>query len=50
VYQGVLFNPSNGKEITLGEIKADAHGKWQPPVPPIVRDWVIVLRREGTTR
>jgi hypothetical protein len=45
-YQGTLFNPSNGKEVALGEIKADAHGKWQPPVPPIVRDWVIVLRRQ----
>ncbi len=49
-YQGFLFNPSTGKEIALGEIKADAHGKWQPPVPPIVRDWVIVLRRAGPTR
>jgi hypothetical protein len=49
-YQGLLFNPSTGKEIPLGEIKADARGKWQLPVPPIVRDWVIVLRRDGATR
>ena len=46
-YQGFLFNPSNGKEVPLGKIQADEHGKWQPPVPPIVRDWVIVLRRES---
>jgi hypothetical protein len=50
VYQGFLFNPSNGKEVSLGEIRADEHGKWQPPVPPIVRDWAIVLRREGATK
>jgi hypothetical protein len=45
-YRGCLFNPSNGKETDLGPIKADDHGKWQPPVPPIVRDWVIVLSKK----
>ena len=47
IYQGFLFNPSNGKEIPLGRIQGDEEGKWKPPVPPIVRDWVMVLRREG---
>jgi hypothetical protein len=42
-YQGFLFNPSKGKRIELGKITADSKGEWQPPVPPIVRDWVIVL-------
>jgi hypothetical protein len=46
VYQGLLFNPSTGRETELGQIKADDHGKWQPPVPPIVRDWVIVLTKK----
>ncbi len=46
-YQGLLFNPSNGKEVDLGRIKGDEQGKWQPPVPPIVRDWVIVLTRKA---
>jgi hypothetical protein len=45
-YQACLFNPSNGKETDLGPIKADDHGKWQPPVPPIVRDWVILLSKK----
>src|ERR1041385_9032416 len=31
VYQGLLFNPSTGRETELGQIKADDHGKWQPP-------------------
>ncbi len=44
-YRGFLFNPSNGKETDLGGITADANGEWQPPVPPIVRDWLIVLER-----
>jgi hypothetical protein len=46
VYQGFLFNASTGKETDLGQIKADDHGKWQPPVPPVVRDWVIVLTKK----
>ena len=45
-YQACLFNPSSGKETDLGPIKADDRGKWQPPVPPIVRDWVILLSKK----
>lgn len=42
-YQVSLWNPSTGKEIDLGSVKADEEGSWKPPVPPIVRDWVIVM-------
>ncbi|MBI2925796.1 MAG: DUF4038 domain-containing protein [Verrucomicrobia bacterium] len=44
-HRAFLWNPSTGKETELGRIKADANGTWQPPVPPIVRDWVIVLEK-----
>jgi len=44
-YHAALFNPSTGKETDLGQVKADDQGKWQPPVPPIVRDWVLVLKK-----
>ena len=44
-YRGSLFNPSTGKETSLGNVTGDAQGEWQPPVPPIVRDWLIVLDR-----
>jgi hypothetical protein len=44
-YHGFLFNPSTGKETDLGAINGGEQGKWQPPVPPIVRDWVIVLTK-----
>jgi hypothetical protein len=49
-YNGFLFNPSNGKEVPLGKIQADEEGKWKPPVPPIVRDWIIVLQAESPPR
>jgi len=42
-YQVSLWNPSTGKEIDLGSVKADEESSWKPPVPPIVRDWVIVM-------
>lgn len=44
-YRAFLWNPSTGRETDLGRIQPDAAGSWQPPVPPIVRDWVIVLEK-----
>jgi len=44
-YTGFLFNPINGQRHELGAIRPDPAGTWQPPVPPVVQDWVIVLER-----
>lgn len=50
-YTAYLFDPSNGDEIDLGEVTADANGDWELPcgnhpykVMPIYRDWILVLR------
>jgi hypothetical protein len=42
-HRASLFDPVTGKRRDLGPITVDDSGTWQPPVPPIVQDWVIVL-------
>jgi Protein of unknown function (DUF4038) len=44
-YHAFLFSPVNGKQHDLGAVSPDDSGAWQPPVPPIVQDWVLVLER-----
>jgi hypothetical protein len=44
-YRASLFNPVNGHRRDLGSISPDDKGTWQPPVPPIVQDWVILLEK-----
>ena len=44
-YAAYLFNPVNGQRRELGRVTPDKSGTWQPPVPPIVQDWVIVMAR-----
>ena len=44
-YHAFLFSPVNGKQVDLGTIRPDNSGTWQPPVPPVVQDWVLVLER-----
>ena len=46
-YRALLFDPSSGKEHELGEVKPDSNGEWQLPIPPVVRDWVLVLDTRG---
>ncbi len=44
-YQAFFVNPSDGSERPLGEVKAEAGGEWPMPLPPVMRDWVLVLER-----
>jgi hypothetical protein len=47
-WRGFFFDPRTGREIPIPEVTADASGTWQPPFPPVVADWVLVLeRRKG---
>ena len=43
-YSAWYFDPVTGNEIALGPVKPDAEGKWTPPFPPEVHDWIIVLQ------
>ena len=45
-YRAFLFNPSDGTEISWGNIQTDAAGAWQAPEFPIIRDWLAVLDRK----
>ena len=42
-YHAFYFNPSDGSEVEIGAVAPDSSGDWQPPAPPIFRDWVLVL-------
>ncbi|MGQ9629388.1 MAG: apiosidase-like domain-containing protein [bacterium] len=42
-YRGFYFNPKNGREYDLGEVKANDRGDYTIPKPPIFQDWVVVL-------
>jgi hypothetical protein len=44
-YRAFYFNPATGKEYPAGTAAADPAGVWQPPIPPIFQDWVLVLER-----
>jgi hypothetical protein len=42
-YRGLLCDPITGAEHDLGSVKGDAEGDFQPPVPPIMQDWLLIL-------
>ena len=44
-WRGFFFDPRTGRDIPIPEVAADASGAWQPPFPPMVADWVLVLDR-----
>jgi hypothetical protein len=46
-YRAFLFNPSDGTEVSWGNIQIDSSGAWKAPEFPIIRDWVVVLDRKG---
>lgn len=45
-YSAYYYDPRSGAEIDLGAVIPDADGRWSPPLPPEVSDWLIVLRRQ----
>lgn len=46
-YTATYFDPRSGAEIDLGLVTPGANGRWSPPFPPEVGDWLLVLRRSG---
>jgi len=44
-YEASYFNPSTGEEYPVGKVEPDSDGNWVCSKPPIVRDWVLVMRR-----
>jgi len=44
-WRGFFFDPRNGRDIPIPNAVPDASGTWQPPLPPVVADWVLVLER-----
>ena len=45
-YRAFFFNPRDGQEFDLGEVKASDDGKWTIPVQPEMKDWVLVLEHD----
>ena len=43
-YRACYFDPCTGTEHPLGSVHADEAGEWQPPFPPEMHDWIIVLQ------
>lgn len=43
-YTAYYFDPVTGNEIALGPVTPDADGKWTPPHPPEVHDWIVVMQ------
>jgi len=42
-YRAYYFDPCTGAEHDLGRVTPDAQGRWRPPLPPEMHDWLIVL-------
>ena len=46
-YRALYFDPRKGREFDAGTVTPDERGAWQPPKPPIIQDWVLVLEAQG---
>ena len=46
-YRAYYFDPRYGREQDAGEVVPDEQGTWQPPRPPIIQDWVLVLEHKN---
>ena len=42
-YSGFYFDPVQGTEHEFGNVTPNEQGEWQPPLPPEVHDWVLVV-------
>lgn len=48
-YRAYYFDPRQGREYDIGAVIPNDEGAWQPPKPPIIQDWVLVLERENSS-
>jgi len=46
-YRAFYFDPRNGRECDMGTVVPDEKGEWQPPKPPIIQDWILVMEAKG---
>ena len=46
-YRAFYFDPRNGREYDVGTVVPDERGEWEPPKPPIIQDWVLVMEAKG---
>ncbi|MCD6504982.1 hypothetical protein J7M22_00025 [Candidatus Poribacteria bacterium] len=44
-YRAHLFNPVNGDEMVVGEVRPNKQGNWKPLLsrPPLYQDWILIL-------
>ncbi len=47
-YRAYYFDPRQGREYDIGAVIPNEEGAWQPPKPPIIQDWVLVLERDNS--
>ncbi|HYW96445.1 MAG TPA: DUF4038 domain-containing protein, partial [Bacteroidales bacterium] len=45
-YQVTFIDPITGDTYPYGIISADVKGEWKVPKPPIMQDWVLVLKEK----
>lgn len=49
-YRAYYWDPSTGDEYQCGQVRGDADGNFQLPLPAIFRDWVFVLESLDVSR
>jgi hypothetical protein len=49
-WRGFFFDPRTGHETAITSVEPDGSGTWQPPLPPILADWVLVVERAKSYR
>ena len=50
VYEALYFDPRTGRAHPVGRVGGDTQGEWQPPKPPIIQDWVLVMSASAQPR
>jgi len=48
-YHAFYYDPRNGREYDVGTVVPDEKGEWQPPVPPIFQDFILVMEARSQT-
>lgn len=44
LWQPIFVDPVTGDEYVIDTIKPDKDGQWDIPIPPIMQDWVLVVK------
>jgi len=46
-YRAFYFDPRTGTEYDVGTVVPDERCGWQPPKPPAIQDWVLVMEAKS---